>query len=94
MKLLTEAITMLVIGAIVFSIAFMDTGREPPALDYGNLRCEGPGVLVINVGGKDYAVNGMATPRFPPIQEIWHESTYPETDIDRLVDRGPTLCDW
>ena len=42
----------------------------------------------------DYAVNGMARTRFPPIQEIWNKSTFPETDTDRLIVRGLTLCDW
>ena len=40
----------------------------------GELRCEGLGGVVINVGGKDYAVNGMAGPRYPPIESIWNEA--------------------
>ena len=31
----------------------------------GELRCEGAGGVVINVDGKDYAVNGMAAPHRP-----------------------------
>ena len=34
----------------------------------GELRCEGAGAVIINVDGKDYAVNGMAGPRYPPIE--------------------------
>jgi hypothetical protein len=94
MRVFIEAIALLVIGAIVFSIAFIVVDRKPLGLEHGELRCEGSGAVVINVGGKDYAVNGMATPRFPPIQGIWNEATYPEIDIGRLVVRGLTLCKW
>lgn len=94
MKLLIEVIALLVIGAIVASIAFFLLGRNPIKLAEGKLRCQDGGAIVINVDGKDYAVNGMASTRFPPIQEIWNKSTFPETDTDRLIVRGLTLCDW
>ena len=94
MRLFIEAIALLVIGAIVFSIAFVVIDRNPLRLEHGELRCEGSGAVVINVNGKNYAVNGMAGPRYPPIQGIWNEATYPESDIDRLVVRGLTLCEW
>jgi hypothetical protein len=94
MRLFIEAIALLVIGAIVFSIAFVVIDRNPLRIKYGELRCEGSGAVVINVDGKDYAVNGMAAPRYPQIQGIWNEATYPEIDIDRLVVRGLTLCEW
>ena len=46
----------------------------------GELRCEGGGGVIINVGGKDYAVNGKAGPRYPPIESIWNSTTHPEVD--------------
>jgi hypothetical protein len=45
------------------------------------------------VAGKDYAVNGLAGGRYPPIQNIWNTATYPEA-IGRIVVEGLTLCDW
>ena len=50
--------------------------------------------VVINIEGEDYAVNGMAGPRYPPIQSVWNRATYPDTNIDRLIVRGLTLCEW
>jgi hypothetical protein len=94
MKLLIEVIAFLVIGAIVVSIAIVVLGRNPLKLAQGELRCEGDGAIIINIGGKDFAVNGMASPRYPPIQILWNKTTYPETDIDRLIIRGLTLCEW
>ena len=60
----------------------------------GELRCERAGAVVINVDGKDYAVNGMASSRYPPIERIWNSATHPEADIGRILSRGLTLCDW
>jgi hypothetical protein len=52
------------------------------------------GAVVINVDGKDYAVNGMASGRYPPIERIWNSATHPEADLGRILSRGLTLCDW
>lgn len=60
----------------------------------GVLRCEGPGAIVLRVGGRDYAVNGKASNHYPPIQKVWGSRSYPETDIDRLIVQGLALCDW
>ena len=60
----------------------------------GELRCEGAGAVIINVDGKDYAVNGLAGPRYPPIEHNWNSATHPEADIGRILSRGWTLCDW
>jgi hypothetical protein len=60
----------------------------------GELRCEGAGAVVINVDGKDYAVNGMASSHYSPIERIWNSATHPEAKIDRILSRGLTLCDW
>ncbi len=94
MKLLTQIIALLVIGAIVVSIAIVILGRNPLQLAQGELRCETGGGVIINIGGEDYAVNGMAGPRYPPIQRVWNKDTYPETNVDRLIVRGLALCDW
>ena len=51
----------------------------------GELRCEGAGGVVINVDGKDYAVNGMASRRYPPIERIWNSATQPDADIGRIL---------
>jgi len=64
------------------------------ALAQGELRCEDHGAIVIKVAGKDYAVNGLAAARYQPIQRIWNSATYPEADIERIIVRGLTLCDW
>ena len=59
----------------------------------GELRCEGAGAVIIKVAGQDYAVNALAGWQYPPIQLIWNK-TFPEANIDRLIVRGLTLCDW
>jgi len=63
-----------------------------PKMAQGVLRCED--AVVINIDGADYAVNGMASLLYPPIQRVWNSSTHPENDIDRIIVRGLTLCDW
>jgi hypothetical protein len=68
-------------------LAFFDLAQ-------GELRCEGHGAVVIKVAGKDYAVNGLASTRYPPIQRLWNNATYPEANIDRIIAQGLTLCDW
>ncbi len=101
MRLFGEALAALTIGAMALAIL----GLGPNAPDrtlapivphhaLGELRCEGRGAIVINVDGTDYAVNGMAGSRYPPIQRVWSEDSHPGIDIDRLIVRGITLCDW
>jgi hypothetical protein len=58
------------------------------------VRCEGAGAIVINVDGADYAVNGKASRHYPTIQRVWNPTTFPETNLDRIIVRGLTLCDW
>lgn len=82
------------VGLVVVFVAIVMVGRKPFGLEHGELRCEGAGAVIVTVDGKDYAVNGMAGVRHPPIQNIWNTATFPTTDIDRLVARGLTLCDW
>jgi hypothetical protein len=103
MKLFGEILAALAIGAMVLAVL----GSGPRSLDralvanapaspqaLGELRCEGRGAIIINVDGRDYAVNGMAGSRYPPIQRVWREDSHPEIDIDRLIVQGITLCDW
>jgi hypothetical protein len=54
----------------------------------GEVRCEGAGAVVINIDGADYAVNGMASRRYPPVQRVWNSASHPESDIDRIIVRG------
>lgn len=94
MRVIIGVIALLVIGAIVGSLAVFVWGRSSVKLAQGELRCESPGAVIINVGGSDYGVNAIGAWRYPPIQRIWNKTTYPETNIDRIIDRGWTLCDW
>ena len=94
MRVIVGVIALLVISAIVGSIAAFVWGRSSvKQLAQGELRCESPGAVVVNVGGSDYGVNAIGAWRYPPIQRIWNNNTYPETNIDRLIDRGLTLCE-
>ena len=91
MRSLIAVIAVLVLGVLVCS-SFGGNGSQK--LMQGELRCEGAGGVIMNVDGKDYAVNGMAGPRYPPIESIWNSTTHPEADIGRILTRGLTLCDW
>jgi hypothetical protein len=89
------AITLLmVILTIGSTSALFLKGSSAPKMAQGEVRCEGSGAVVINIAGRDYAVNGMASRRYPPIQSVWNAIAYPESDIDRIIVRGLTLCDW
>jgi hypothetical protein len=88
MRLLVAAIAVLVLGVLALS----SFGGSEKVMQ-GELRCEGDRGVIINVDGKDYAVNGKASPRSPPIESIWNNATRPEADIGRILSRGLTLCD-
>jgi hypothetical protein len=94
MRLVITATALLVIGAIVGTIAAFVLGKPSLRLAEGELRCEGAGAVIIKVAGKDYAVNGMASRNYPIIQTIWNETAGSKMDIDRLIVQGLTLCDW
>src|SRR5262249_37179174 len=94
MRLVIEAILILVIGLVVTSVVFVTTSWPFTDWPQGELRCEQGGAVVIRIAGKDYAVNGAASNRYPPVQQIWNSATYPGTDVDRLIVKGLTLCDW
>src|SRR6187399_668659 len=66
---------------------FLKSG-SPSEMAQGEVRCEGAGTVVINIDGADYAVNGMASRRYPPIQRVWNSASHPESDIDRIIVRG------
>jgi len=94
MRLVTEAVFILTIGLVGASVAFVATSWPFTDLAQGELRCEEGGAVVIRIAGKDYAVNGAASSRYPPVQQIWNSATYPNVDIARLTVKGLTLCDW
>jgi hypothetical protein len=91
MRLLIAAIVVLVLSVLGF--ASLGGGYSEKAVQ-GELRCEGAGGVIINVDGKDYAVNGQAGPNYPPIESIWNSATHPEVDLNRILTRGLILCDW
>ena len=90
MRFLAAAIAVLVLA----DIGLFLLGARSAKVAHGELRCEGAGGIIINVDGKDYAVNGVAGPRYPPIESIWNSATHPEVDLTRIISRGLTLCDW
>ena len=94
MKLILEPIALLVICAIVASIASLSLDEILSNWRKANFAAKTAALSSSMLTEMDYAVNGMARTRFPPIQEIWNKSTFPETDTDRLIVRGLTLCDW
>jgi hypothetical protein len=105
MKLLGEVVAALTIGAILLAlIGFGPNSSDRSTVSLstatatasalGELRCEGNGAIVIKVGGRDYAVNGMAGSRYPPLQSVWNKGSQPGIDIDRLIVQGITLCNW
>lgn len=91
MRSLVVAIAVIVLA--ILGLSWFGTSRLEKVIQ-GELRCEGAGGVIINVDGKDYAVNGKAGSRYPPVQSIWNSATQPEADIDRILSRGLTLCDW
>lgn len=94
-------VTALTVGALLLALAGLgphtagqSSASIVPHHALGELRCEGSGAIVIKVEGRDYAVNGMAGSRYPPVQTVWNKTSHPEIDIDRLIVQGITLCDW
>ena len=95
MRLTVRANVLLVICcAIAVWFAIFVLGRSSVNLGQGELRCESPGAVIINIGGDDYGVNAIGAWRYPPVQRIWNTTTYPETNIDRIINQGLTLCEW
>lgn len=94
MKYAVEALALIILGTIAATVVVLMYGERSLKLADGELRCEGAGAVIINVGGEDYAVNTLAGWQYPPIQLIWNKDTFPETNTDRLIVNGLTLCDW
>jgi hypothetical protein len=94
MKALLDTVTLLAIGLLLAAVAMLAMRWPFANMAEGELRCESGGAVIVRVAGKDYAANGLASARYPPIQQIWNNDTYPNADIGRLIARGLTLCDW
>ncbi|MGH9553008.1 MAG: hypothetical protein ACRD3W_26755, partial [Terriglobales bacterium] len=90
MKYLVEALALIILGTIVATVVVMMFERPSLKLVDGELRCEGAGAVIINVGGEDYAVTTLAGWQYPPIQRVWNKDTFPETNIDQLIVKGLT----
>jgi len=93
MKYAVEAFALVIFGAIAAVVVVLMFASPDRNLTEGELRCEDAGAVIVNVAGEDYAVNSLAGWRFPPIQLIWNKDSFPETNIDRLIVRGLSLCD-
>jgi hypothetical protein len=93
MKVLLDGVLLLAMGLLLATIAL---GLRWPFTNMaeGELRCESGGAVVVRIVGKDYATNGMASTRFPPIQSVWNQDNFPGANIDRIIASGLTLCDW
>ena len=69
MRSIPATIALMMLAWIISSTAALfSTGSSPPNVAQGELRCEGAGAIVINIDGADYAINGMASRRYPSIQ--------------------------
>jgi hypothetical protein len=71
MKVLLDALTLLAIGLMLAGVATLALRWPFTNMAEGELRCESGGAVVVKIAGKDYAVNGMASTRYPPMQQIW-----------------------
>ena len=94
MKVRLDAVTVLAIGLLLAAIAALALRWPFANMAQGELRCEKGGAVVVRIAGKDYAANGMASGRYPPLQGIWNQDNFPDANIDRVITRGLTLCDW
>jgi hypothetical protein len=93
-ELAADALTIVIVTLILGSATVLMTVWPFTEMAQGELRCEGKGAVIIRIAGKDYAVNGMASSEYPPIQRVWNRTTYPDANIDKLIVDGLTLCDW
>jgi hypothetical protein len=88
------AIALLILVLTISSVLALFKGSSSTQMARGEVRCEGAGAVVVNIEGVDYAANGMASRLYPPVQRVWNAATYPESDLDRIIITGLTLCDW
>ena len=68
--------------------------RWPFKIARGWLRCEGAGAIILSAQGTDYAVNGLASSRYAPIQAVWKSDQADDIDAGPIISRGLTLCHW
>jgi len=94
MRVLLNTVALLAIGLLIAALTMLVVRWPFANMAAGELRCDGGGAVVVRVAGKDYAVNGIASSRYTPIQQVWNSNTFPDINIDRLIARGLTLCDW
>ena len=94
MRSIPAAIALLMLALTISSVLALFKGSPSTRTAQGAVRCEGAGAVVVNIDGVDYAANGMASRRYPPVQRVWNTATYPESDLDRVIVAGLTLCDW
>ena len=94
MRVLLNAGTLLTIGLMVAATVTLGLRWPFANMAAGEMRCEKGGAVVVRIAGKDYAANGMASRRYPPLQIVWNHENFPDANIDRIVTRGLTLCDW
>ena len=94
MRSIPAAIAVLMLALTIGSVVALFKDNPFSTMAQGEVRCEGAGAVVVNIDGLDYAANGMASRRYPPIQRVWNTATYPQTNIDRIIVAGLTLCDW
>jgi hypothetical protein len=88
------AIALLMLALTISSVLAVFEGNSSTQTAQGEVRCEGAGAVVVNIDGVDYAANGMASRLYPPVQWVWNAAAYPESDLDRIIIAGLTLCDW
>ena len=94
MRSIPAAIALLMLALTISSVLALFKGNSSTQTAQGEVRCEGAGAVVVNIDGVDYAANGMASRYYPPIQWIWNAAAYPDSDLDRIIITGLTLCDW
>ena len=94
MRSIPAAIALLMLALMISSVVALFKGGSSTQMAQGEVRCEGAGAVVVNIDGVDYAANGMASLLYPPIQWVWNAAAYPESDLDRIIIAGLTLCDW
>ena len=95
MRLIINAITLLVIGLIIGSIAAVALSWPFFNLAQGELRCESHGAVVIRVAGQDYAVNGLAGVHvIHPYSAFGAAPLIQKLTSKALSSEGLTLCDW
>lgn len=94
MRSIPAAIALLMLALTMSSVLALFRDNSSTQTAQGAVRCEGAGAVVVNIDGVDYAANGMASGLYPPVQRVWNTATYPESDLDRVIIAGLTLCDW